>query len=58
MVRFFYVTVQGMGDSKPDVQMLCHQIVAKVSEYSPGGVLSSLDAIIDPLEKTCNKQVR
>lgn len=46
-----------MGDSKPDVQMLCHQIVAKVSEYSPGGVLSSLDALIEPLEKTCNKQV-
>lgn len=47
-----------MGDSKPDVQMLCHQIVAKVSEYSPGGVLGSLDALIEPLEKTCNKQVR
>ena len=46
-----------MGDSKPDVQMLCHQIVAKVSEYSPGGVLGSLDALIEPLEKTCNKQV-
>lgn len=38
--------------------MLCHQIVAKVSEYSPGGVLGSLDALIEPLEKTCNKQVR
>lgn len=49
---------RGMGDSKPDVQMLCHQIVAKVSEYSPGGVLSSLDALIEPLEKTCNKQVK
>ncbi|CAM9885730.1 unnamed protein product [Hapterophycus canaliculatus] len=47
-----------MGDSKPDVQMLCHQIVAKVSEYSPGGVLGSLDALIEPLEKTCNKQVK
>lgn len=47
-----------MGDSKPDVQMLCHQIVAKVSEYSPGGVLGSLDALIEPLEKTCNKQVQ
>lgn len=46
-----------MGDSKPDVQMLCHQIVAKVSEYSPGGVLGSLDALIGPLENTCNKQV-
>ena len=49
--------LQGMGDSKPDVQMLCHQVVAKVSEYSPAGVLGSLDALIEPLEKTCNKQV-
>lgn len=57
-VLLFFVYVQGMGDSKPDVQMLCHQIVAKVSEYSPGGVLGSLDALIEPLEKTCNKQVR
>lgn len=46
-----------MGDSKPDVQMLCHQIVAKVSEYDSGGVLASIDALIEPLEKTCNKQV-
>ncbi|CAM9970460.1 unnamed protein product [Ascophyllum nodosum] len=49
---------KGMGDSKSDVQMLCHQIVAKLSEYSPGGVLGSLDAVIEPLEKTCTKQVK
>eukprot|EP00903_Cladosiphon_okamuranus_P016633 g15341.t1 len=49
---------KGLGDSKPDVQMICHQIVAKVSEYSPGGVLGSLDGLIEPLEKTCNKQVK
>ncbi|CAM9530101.1 unnamed protein product [Ectocarpus fasciculatus] len=49
---------KGTGDSKPDVQMLCHQIVSKISEFSPGGVLGSLDSLIEPLEKTCNKQVK
>ncbi|CBN79044.1 conserved unknown protein [Ectocarpus siliculosus] len=49
---------KGTGDSKPDVQMLCHQIVSKISEYSPGGVLGSLNSLIEPLEKTCNKQVK
>ncbi|CAM9544843.1 unnamed protein product, partial [Discosporangium mesarthrocarpum] len=49
---------KGLSDSKPDVQMLCHQIVAKVSEYSPEGVLGMVDMLIEPLEKTCNKQVK
>jgi len=47
----------GLGD-KEDVQMLCHQILIKICGYAPGAVLSSLDSLVDPLEKTVTKKVK
>ena len=47
----------GLKD-QDDVQMLCHQILAKLCTEDPGSVLSALDAVLEPLDKTVNKKVK
>jgi hypothetical protein len=47
----------GLKD-QDDVQMLSHQILAKLCLAQPGAVLSALDAVQEPLDKTVNKKVR
>ena len=54
---FIPFLADGLGD-KDDVQMLCHQILIKICGYAPGAVLSSLDSLVDPLEKTVMKKVK
>ncbi|KAG5182650.1 armadillo-type protein, partial [Tribonema minus] len=49
---------KGLADSKPDVQTLCHQILAKLCDLRPGAVLNSMDTLITPLEKAVNKPAK
>lgn len=41
-----------------DVQMLCHQMLGKMCVWAPTAVLSALDALVDPLDKTVNKKAK
>ena len=50
--------VQGLDDPSDEVQMICHQILCKLSSWSGGAVLGALDALVDPLTRTVDKQVK
>jgi len=50
--------VQGLDDPSDEVQMICHQILCKLSSWSGGAVLGALDALVDPLNRTVEKQVK
>ena len=41
-----------------DVQMLSHQILVKLCNHAPVQVLSSLELLVEPLDKTVNKKVK
>ena len=47
----------GLGDHD-DVQMLCHQILGALCEYNPAAVLSSLTALLEPLDTSINRKVK
>ena len=50
--------VTGLDDPSDEVQMICHQILCKLSSWSGGAVLGALDALVDPLTRTVEKQVK
>jgi len=50
--------VQGLDDPSDEVQMICHQILCKLASWSGGAVLGALDALVDPLNRTVEKQVK
>jgi cullin-associated NEDD8-dissociated protein 1 len=49
---------KGVADAKPDVQMLCHQILTRICDMNPGAVLSNLEALLEPLNRTCTKPIK
>ncbi|CAH0476431.1 unnamed protein product [Peronospora belbahrii] len=54
---FFDQLKRGLGD-QDDIQMLSHQILIKICNVQPGSIVSALDALVEPLEKTINKKVK
>lgn len=57
IAAFFPYLQLGLKD-QDDVQMLCHQILTKICMLKPGSIASSLDLILEPLEKTVNKKTK
>ncbi|TMW57399.1 hypothetical protein Poli38472_003324 [Pythium oligandrum] len=57
VAAFFPYLQVGLKD-QDDVQMLCHQILAKICRLQPGAIVSALDYVLEPLEKTVNKKVK
>jgi len=47
----------GLAD-KDDVQMLSHQILVRLCAHAPVAVLSSIELLVEPLDKTVNKKVK
>ena len=41
-----------------DVKMPCHLLLAKLAAAAPGPVLTSLDRLVGPLEKTLTTRLR
>ena len=41
--------IQGLEDMSDEVQMICHQVLSKLSDWAGGAVLGALDAIVDSL---------
>jgi len=41
---------------KDEIKLQTHQILCKLSVLAPGGVIGSIESLIDPLEKTVNKK--
>lgn len=50
--------IQGLEDMSDEVQMICHQVLSKLSDWAGGAVLGALDAIVDSLQKAVNKQIK
>lgn len=48
---------RGLGD-QDDIQMLSHHILIKICNVQPGSIVSALDLLVEPLEKTINKKVK
>ncbi len=49
---FMQYLIMGFNDNETDVQMLCHQILPKLCTLNPHILVESLDAIMEPLERT------
>ena len=41
-----------------DVKLPCHLLLAKLASAAPGQLLSALDRLVDPLEKTLTARVK
>ncbi|CAG9331708.1 unnamed protein product [Blepharisma stoltei] len=50
--------IVGLDDPSEEVQMLCHQVLSKLSTWGGGAVLGALDAIVLPLRKNVEKQLK
>lgn len=43
---------------KDEIKLQAHQILTKISSYSPGTLVIYIDQYIEPLEKTINKKIK
>jgi cullin-associated NEDD8-dissociated protein 1 len=52
------VLLRGLEDPSEEVHLLCHQILCKVAVWASGTLLAVLDAMLDLLRKSIEKQVK
>jgi len=51
------IAVAALGDKSEDIQIVAHALVVKLAEVVPEAVAASVDALLEPLDKTVHKKI-